>query len=198
MTTGDIAGSDITAAVQPVVEVFESLGVTYRLGGSVVSSALGVPRSTLDVDLVCDMRPAHIAPFVARLEHDYYVDADMIADAIRRRGSFNLVHLTTMLKVDVFVRKDDPWDVMAFSRFVRKPLDVGANAREFDLTTAEDIILHKLAWYRLGGGVSERQWHDVLGVIAVQRSALDWSYLEQWADALGLRDLLERARQHQA
>ncbi len=189
-----MTGNDIVAAVQPVVDALESLAVVYRLGGSVASSAHGVPRSTLDVDLVCDLPAGRIAPFVAKLERDYYIDADMIADAIRRRASFNVVHLATMVKVDVFIRKDQPWDVEAFSRSVRKPLDVAPGAREFDLTTAEDIILHKLGWYREGGGVSERQWHDVLGVIAVQRAALDWPYLERWASALGLGGLLDRAR----
>ena len=194
MTAGDIGGGDLVAALQPFVEALESLGVAYRLGGSVASSVLGVPRSTLDVDLVCDLRPGQIAPLIAKLERDYYIDADMIAEAIARRASFNVVHLATIVKVDVFIRKDAPWDVEAFSRSVRKPLDVAAGAREFDITTAEDIILHKLGWYREGGGVSERQWLDVLGVIAVQRTVLDWPYLERWATTLGLRDLFDRAR----
>lgn len=48
--------------------------VNYRVGGSVASSA----RTTLDVDLVADLRGAHVTPFVEWLQADYYVDADMI------------------------------------------------------------------------------------------------------------------------
>ena len=44
------------------------------MGGSVASSA----RTTLDVDLVADLRGAHVTPFVEWLQADYYVDADMI------------------------------------------------------------------------------------------------------------------------
>jgi hypothetical protein len=186
--------SDIVAAAEPVVVAFEELGVRYRIGGSVASSALGVPRSTLDVDMVCNLAAAHVARFVEKLAASYYVDADMIHDAIARRASFNLVHLATMVKVDVFVHKLQPWDREAFARCVRKPLDVAESAREFDLTTPEDIVLHKLDWYRAGDGVSERQWRDAVGVMAVQRDAIDWAYLERWADALGLRALLDRAR----
>ena len=185
--------NDIVAAVEPVVVVLEELGRTYRIGGSVASSALGVPRSTLDVNLVCDIRLADVDRFVSRLQDAYYVDGDMIRDAIRSQSSFNLVHLATMLKVDVFVRKSTPWDVEAFSRCVQKPLDVAERARSFDITTAEDIVLHKLGWYRLGGGVSERQWRDAVGVLAVQRGTIDRGYLSRWAAELGLADLLERA-----
>jgi hypothetical protein len=188
-----LIGTDVFAAIEPVVATLETLGVGYRIGGSVASSALGVPRSTLDVDLVCDMRPSHVAPFVAALSEAYYVDEDMIRDAIRREASFNLVHLATMLKVDVFILKSQPWDTEAFSRKVRGRLDAAAGAREFDLTTAEDIILHKLCWYQLGDEVSERQWKDVLGVMAVQSDALDQPYLRRWAAEVGVLDLLERA-----
>lgn len=184
---------DIIAAVSPVVAAFEALGVSYRIGGSVASSALGVPRSTLDVDLVCDLRLGQVEAFVAALARDYYADGDMAKDAIRSESSFNLVHLATMLKVDVFVRKSTPWDIEAFARKIRRPLDVSADGPEFDLTTAEDIVLHKLVWHRLGGGMSERQWRDVVGVIAVQAQALDRAYLVRWAASLGLAEALERA-----
>lgn len=185
--------SDIVQAVEPVVDALVSLGVDYRIGGSVASSALGVPRSTLDVDLVCRLRPRDVAGFVRALEGAYYVDGDMIRDAIAREASFNVIHLATMIKVDVFIAKSRAWDQIAFARHVQKPLDVEEGARAFELTTAEDIVLHKLDWYRLGGEISERQWSDVLGVLSVQGSALDLDYVREWASKLGLAELLERA-----
>ncbi len=185
--------SDIIAAVGPVVAAIETLGASYRIGGSVASSALGVPRSTLDVDLVCNLQLGQVGSLVAALEKDYYADRDMIVDAIRNESSFNLVHLATMLKVDVFVCGSRPWDVEAFSRKIRLSLDASPDGPQFNLTTAEDIILHKLAWYRLGGAVSERQWRDAVGVIAVQSQGLDRPYLMRWASSLNLADLLDRA-----
>ena len=185
--------NDVVEALAPVVEVLEQLGVRYRIGGSVASSALGVPRSTLDVDIACELGLAHVARFVAGLRERYYIDADMISEAIRRRATFNLVHLGTMLKVDVFIRKGRAFDAQAFDRVTRKPLDIAEGARSFDLTTAEDIILHKLEWYRLGDEISERQWLDVVGVLKVQASAIDVAYLRKWANELEVADLLERA-----
>lgn len=48
-------------------------------------------------------------------------------------------------------------------------------------------------WYRKGGEVSDRQWRDLLGVLKVQGSRLDQSYLAHWAGELGVTDLLRRA-----
>jgi hypothetical protein len=183
--------NEIVVALEPVVDVLERLGVRYRVGGSVASSALGVPRSTLDVDISCELRAEQAAAFAAALVSTYYVDPDMIREAARRRASFNLIHLSTMLKVDVFIRKETPFERESFERFVTVPLEEGG--RTFAVTTPEDIILHKLDWYQLGGAISERQWHDVLGVIRVQRTALDLVYLRRAASMLGVVELLERA-----
>lgn len=187
--------TELRAALAPVAEALEELGVTYRVGGSVASSVLGVGRSTLDIDLVAALALHHVESLVDRLSADYYIDGDMIRDAIRRTSSFNVIHLATMMKVDVFIVKSRPFDRAAFARVAIAPL--AANDRTFPLTTAEDIILHKLEWYRLGDGVSERQWQDVLGVFQIQGPSLDQAYLDRWANELGVTDLLVRAR-HEA
>ncbi|MBC7226629.1 MAG: hypothetical protein H5T61_05290 [Thermoflexales bacterium] len=182
--------SDVLKALVPIVEALEQLGVAYQIGGSVASSVYGVPRTTVDIDLVADLQPEHVEPLVALLQDQYYISPEAVYEALRRRSSFNLIHLETMVKVDVFVLRPDPYEQEAFRRFRRDTL---SSAREFSLSSPEDIILHKLAWFRMGGEVSQRQWDDVVGVIRVQTSALDFAYLRQWAATLGLADLLERA-----
>ena len=62
------------------------------------------------------------------------------------------------------------------------------------LKSPEDLILRKLEWFKLGGGVSDHQWQDVLGVLRAMRGRLDESHLEHWARDLGLSDLLARAK----
>ena len=185
--------SDIVAAVEPVVKAFEKLGVPYYIGGSVASSAYGVARATLDVDIVTDLNPEHVHPLVEMLESDYYIDEEMILDAIHKSSSFNLMHLETMLKVDVFVVKDRPYYMEVFKRKRKDSLDEAQGAAEFYLASSEDIILSKLEWFRVGGNVSERQWGDVLGVLKVQGDSLDVKYLQHWAAELGIADLLEQA-----
>ncbi|RME38590.1 MAG: hypothetical protein D6793_02480 [Thermoflexia bacterium] len=184
--------SDILKALIPVVEALEKLGIAYQIGGSVASSVYGVPRTTMDIDLVADLRPEHVRPLVDLLQDRYYLSLEAISEALRRRSSFNLIHLETMVKVDVFILRPEPYEQEAFRRS-RRDTVVEESAREFSLSSPEDVILHKLAWFRMGGEASERQWSDVVGVLRVQADALDFAYLQQWATALGLADLLEQA-----
>ncbi|HKP53861.1 MAG TPA: hypothetical protein VJ183_14565 [Chloroflexia bacterium] len=186
---------DILEAITPVVEAFEQLAVPYYIGGSVASSVHGIPRTTLDADIIADLRIEHVQSFVERLDPDYYVDAEMIAKAIERRSSFNVVYLAMILKVDVFIFKGQLFDNEELKRAYPDTLDTteGVSSRLFYLASPEDTVLRKLEWYKMGGGVSERQWLDVLGVLKLQSKRLDMPYLRRWAAELDVLDLLNRA-----
>lgn len=179
-------------ALIPIVDTFDLLGVAYYIGGSVASIAHGVPRTTLDVDIIADIRPDHVHPLVARLQGSYYVQADDIQDAIQHRSSFNVVHLVSMIKVDVFLAADRPFDRSKAQR-AQPGVITTSDPRAFRLTSPEDIVVQKLEWYVLGGRVSERQWQDTQGVLKVQGPALDLPYMRRWAAELGLTPLLEHA-----
>jgi hypothetical protein len=182
---------DILAAITPIVEALEELGTPYHIGGSVASSLYGLPRLTIDADLVADIRMEHARQLVKQLETDYYVDEDMIRDAIKHRSSFNVIHLNTMLKVDVFIPKSRMFDQEELRRVQQEVLSEGT--RPFNVASPEGTILNKLEWYRMGGEVSDRQWNDILGVLKVQGTHIDMAYLQRWAANLKVTDLLERA-----
>jgi len=183
---------DILLAVQPVIQAFEKISIPYYIGGSVASSVYGMARATLDVDVIADLKVTHIPRLKQILENKYYIDAEMIADAIRTNSSFNLIHLETMIKIDVFIHENEPYQNEALQRKKKDTLEDNGKI-QFYFSSPEDIIIHKLQWYKMGGLVSERQWLDVIGVIKVQGDLLDKKYLAGWSRKLGLSSLLKEA-----
>jgi hypothetical protein len=181
------------AVVAEVVAVLDSMSVPYALGGSMASGFLGKPRFTADADLTVEPFPGREAEFCARFGPDYYVSVEAVRGAVRGTGSFNLIHTPSAFKVDVFVRKDRPFDHAVLARRRSYPI-AGEPGGLIWLVSAEDIVLLKLEWFRLGDECSERQFSDVIGVLQVQAGKLDESYLDRWASDLGVSELLERAR----
>jgi hypothetical protein len=180
--------------LRQVLEVLTKLGIPYALGGSMASSVYGVPRYTHDADVTAEPFPGKEAQLAAAFGEDFYLSESAIRDAVRLRSSFNIINTSIGFKVDVFVRKDRPFDKSAMSRRVALELPDAPN-QPIVLHTPEDVILFKLWWFRLGNLASEQQFRDIIGVLQVQAGKLDDAYLDHWAADLGVTDLLARARQ---
>jgi len=118
----------------------------------------------------------------------------MIRDAIKRRASFNVIHLAMMFKADVFIFLGDSWSREEMARARTEQLDLAEGKVIIRFASPEDTLLHKMIWYKLGNKISDRQWGDILGVLKVQGESLDQAYLEHWAPVLEVLDLLLRAR----
>ena len=174
-----------------VAGMLDEMQVPYLVVGSVASSMHGFSRSTADVDIVADLRPDNVAPIFAALKDEYYVDDQAMRRAISLRRMFNLIHLDTMFKVDIYIPKDDEFSRQQFKTARRETLLPGEGGSAY-IAAPEDTVLAKLQWHRRGGEISERQLTDVLGVLKVQRERLDLEYLREWAARLEVSDLLER------
>jgi hypothetical protein len=177
-----------------VTAIFEQLSVPYLIGGSLASTLYGMIRTTQDSDIVAEMRAEHLQPFVLALQDEFYVDDEMIAEAIQRNASFNIIHRETMFKVDVFIPRPRPFLQSQLARAQRQTFSFESEVSA-KFASPEDTILSKLEWYRMGGEVSERQWRDILGVLKTRAGELDLAYLKKWAADLKVTDLLERALQ---
>jgi len=184
---------DVVAALSPIARTLKWLGVRYYVGGSLASSVRGLPRTSIDVDLAAELRPEHVTPLVGALTSEFYVSEQRVREAVANRRSFNVIHLATMMKVDVFVSRQRPFERELFDRLTPEFLDAAGTSVPHPVPRAEDVVLLKLEWFRAGGDVSERQWGDVIGVIKVAGQSLDRGYLSRWAAELGVSDLIERA-----
>ncbi len=181
------------ADLRHVTRLFDRLGITWALGGSMASSIHGVPRATQDADVTVDTFSGREQQLIAGLGPAYYLSPDAVRDAHHRHTSFNIIHTLTGFKVDVFVCPPAGIARSALERRLAIPLP-DAPDEPLQVITPEDVVLMKLDWYRLGNETSDRQWQDILGVLRTKAGSLDEGYLSDWAARLGVLDLLERAR----
>lgn len=184
----------LRTAFQQVLATLDLLEIPYFIGGSVASGSYGLPRQTNDIDIVADFGSVDVSEFCRVLGSDFYVDEQTVREAIQTGRPFNTIHLQGALKFDFFPAGAEGF---AQSELARRRYTVsairGLEEIEFPVSSAEDVVLAKLIWFRTGGGVSERQWHDILGVLKVQSNRLEVEYLKTWAARLAVTDLLERA-----
>ena len=182
---------EIIAVILQVVNAFNKADIQYAIGGSVASSLYGLPRTTHDVDFLVDLHESQLQDFIVALGSDFYVDVDMLQDAIRQKTPCNIIHQQSMLKVDLFFA--NARNLEELKRTVLTQLTTEPQS-EVSVVSPEDIILEKLKWYELGGKTSERQLTDVVGVLRVQKGKLDQAYLENEAKAQGLENMLTKVQ----
>lgn len=181
-------------ALKRLTDALDALKISYAIGGSIASSVYGKVRFTQDADINVESFEDKAEQFYAALKDDFYISRDAMHQAISSRGSFNLIHPASAFKIDLFVRGDDDFDRLLFLRRTKVQLDESLD-QLFDIVSAEDIVILKLQWHRASDCISERQWSDVLEVLAVQAESLDMKYLRDSANRLDLKETLQKAIQ---
>lgn len=179
--------TDELGVLKLVAARLEAAGIAYMLTGSVALAYYSEPRMTRDIDLVVELEASDAARITALFTADFFLNADTMADAMRRRGMFNIIHFEAAVKVDMIVRKEAPYRVEEFSR--RRRVTIGG--QPMWLVSSEDLILSKLVWSK--DSRSEVQLRDVRGLLR-DVPAIDDAYIDAWADTLDIRDLLDEAR----
>jgi hypothetical protein len=179
-----------------VVRALERMGVRHYVCGSLASSLHGEPRATNDADLVAELSPDDCERLQRELGARFYVDPDDFKAAVASERSFNLIDEVELAKVDVFCVRGTGYQAAALARAVRLELEHDDPFTQVAVASAEDTVISKLRWYRLGAESSDRQWRDLQGVVAAQAGRLDLEYLKLWCAQLGVTDLLERLLAH--
>ncbi|MCC6245484.1 MAG: nucleotidyl transferase AbiEii/AbiGii toxin family protein [Gemmatimonadaceae bacterium] len=170
-----------------VVPAFGQTGIPFSLTGGVALSVLAEPRLTYDIDIVVpgDVSLSAIHALAHALGDRFLIESESVDEALRVAGQFQLLDLETFVKVDVHVGEDVPGEL---SR--RRPVEVipGLVA---PMVSAEDAVLSKLIWVRLGSSRSRRDVQSYL-----RAAELDDVVLRERARQMDLLDLLEEIERH--
>lgn len=182
---------DLIDALAPVVAALQKLEIRHFVGGSIASSFHGATRSTMDVDLIAELREEQILPFVNSFGDEFYLSDTAVRGAVERRSCFNLIHLPSSFKVDIFVSRGRPFDDESMNRARLETLGESKSV-QVPIASAEDIVISKLEWFRLTNETSERQWDDVSRLLRLLGDDADIPYLRRVARSVNIDDLLER------
>ncbi|HBI24361.1 MAG TPA: hypothetical protein DDX84_09235 [Nitrospiraceae bacterium] len=171
--------------LQKVAGILEHLSIPYLVTGSVASMAYGEPRLTNDIDIIAAIEEKHIAGLLSAFSLDeFYISEDMIRDAIKHQGQFNIIHPASGLKVDIIIKRDTPFDS---SRFKRLRRIYPAESYQANFSAPEDVIIKKMEFYQEGG--SEKHLRDIAGILKVSGNEVDKEYISEWARRLGLTEI---------
>ena len=167
--------------------IFEELGISYYITGGVAAISYGEPRTTQDLDLVMAISLDVIDRLSDALtEAGFYVPGIDDVKSGRMR-TLQIIEMESISRADLVVAGTDEFERLKFAR--RRVIEFEGTALYF--ASPEDVILNKLRWRQRSG--SEKQWRDVLGVLKVQAENLDYGYMRELAEQLGLVDALNQA-----
>lgn len=172
------------SALQDVCVRLDGAGIAYMLTGSLAMSYYARPRMTRDVDLVVALDSGAAERLTGALGADYHADADAIGEAMRGARPWNILHLPSLVKIDLIPRKDTPYRRMEFDR--RRKVHLAGIT--LWIVSIEDLILSKLEWSRESH--SEQQRRDIRLLLD---APLDRAYLDEWATHLDLVESLREA-----
>ncbi len=176
--------------LESFTNILDRLCIDYAIGGSMASSIYRRVRFTEDADITVEPFHKLADKLFELLKSEYYISKDAMYQALKQHSCFNVIHLESAFKIDLFIRKNTAFEKQVMSR--RKSLKLSDSmSKNFSVISPEDIVLLKLQWFH--DSSSERQWRDVLGILAVQAEKLDFEYLNKWADILRINQLLAKA-----
>jgi hypothetical protein len=175
-------------AIWEVVAALNELGIPYMAVGAISSNVHGIARLTNDADFVLQLAPGQLTTLAARLGPGYRLDPQGGFESVTFTTKYVIEVVGSGFKFELFDLSNDPHDQERFRRRVSGNV-LGLTAW---VPTPEDVVVQKLRWYQIAR--RRKDWDDVEGVLLVQGSELEWSYIESWCDRHGSREHLDRLR----
>lgn len=160
-------------------------GIRYVIGGSVAAMFYGEPRFTRDVDMVVFLNESSIRqlPEIFPPADFYLPPSEVIAVEVARqeRGQFNIIHLDTTFKADIYPTGRDDFNAWAF----RNKRAVTYEGETLVLAPPEYVIVRKLEYFREGG--SDKHLRDIRGMLNISGEQINQTDLQEWIQRQGVQ-----------
>lgn len=192
-TSWHIHPINLAALICEVAQVLEELHAEWYLGGSLASSLHGMQQLAQDVDFVIYLDPQQLPTLLSHLKGQYLFNEDLLQGVVPQRSSFSLIHLASLMKVDIVLPSLGTFDI-AMKQLVA-PMVLDERYPAYPVASASEMILFKLYRYyqdahsRKDGMRDDAEWNDIMGMLKVQGEKLDFSLLERYSKALNIMDV---------
>ena len=173
-------------AVAHVILCLERCQIDYMIVGALSCNLYGVPRASVDADIVVDLTERSLVPVLEQLGADFKCDPQVAFELLT--GSHrNVVHfLPTGFDIELFHLGKDEHHRVRFERKVA--IELPELGRAALVQTAEDLIIQKLRWAR------RKDLDDIVNVLTISAAKMDWAYIWLWAEKHGTEELLSELR----
>ncbi len=160
-------------------------GIDYVIVGGVVVLFHGIPRTTMDVDIVLQTEGLDVAGFVGFLKkNDFYASIDDMRDAFQEKSHCTVQDKQSMIRLDI----QGMYNEMDHRTFMRRTDFVHKGTKIF-IASPEDTIANKLVFG------SEQDLKDAEGIYIRQMGKLDMKYLEEICEEMGVRNALAEMKE---
>ena len=170
-------------ALRLTLNALDSAGVPNMLTGGFLVAYYSFPRFTKDADIVIEMLPDAFSDFARRLPPGFDLDRQISFETITGSKRHILDVAAARFRIELFVLGEDAHHRERFARRRRQFLPMPGC--ETWISTAEDLIIQKLRWFRA------KDQDDLRAVLLLQGDALDFAHIHRWCDAHGTRSRLE-------
>jgi predicted nucleotidyltransferase len=160
-------------------DIFDHLQLRFAIGGAIANNYWGIVRTTRDVDCLISLPAIKYQLFADSLRaigcelrdedgQPIAITVPQLLQEFQQRKLIECVYQS--VRVELFVPA-----IALQDEILRRAVPIRMRDREVPITTAEDLILLKLAFHR------PKDLQDIRGILWVQRGRLDLDYLRNWS-----------------
>ncbi len=162
--------------------------IPYMITGGSAVGFWGHIRTTMDIDMVIQIRSNQVDGFLGAIKSEAYVDTQEAQAAVQSKRMFNIIPNETLFKVDIIpLDEKNDYEMQKFGRRIK----INFQEREIYVISPEDLIISKLMWSKSAGG-SERQVKDCESIWKINQENIDIDYIKQWLVILNIEEEFDK------